>query len=138
MPQNMETFFTPQEAAAHTLRVLTELVELAGQSNDGYAGPMLELQFDGILTRTTFIEEGDIPQLAIAAFLPHSSRRLEEVSLKPEKMLWDAGEGKYVMLRQVPAVQLPDERSLMDAILDTYDQAKAWLAQTGDVPVLEN
>src|SRR6478736_5356057 len=127
MQQNMESFLSPQEAAAHTRRVLSELVELAGQGNQEYTGPMLELQFDDILTRTSFIEDGEIPLLSIAAFLPRTTRPLEEVSLKPEKMLWDAGEGKYVMLRHVPAAVLGDERGVMDAILDTYDQAKAWL-----------
>jgi hypothetical protein len=43
------------------------------------------------------------------------------------EFLWDADEGRYVALRMVPIVSLPDERSVMDAILATSDLASAWM-----------
>jgi hypothetical protein len=43
------------------------------------------------------------------------------------EFLWDADEGRYMGLRMVPIGSLPDERSVMDAILATSDLALDWL-----------
>jgi hypothetical protein len=113
--------------------MLLELAELADQKPDP-ARPVLELLFDDILTRTSIQDDGETTLLAITAFLPRSERRLHEetamqMALDPAStcLLWDADEGRYVLLAQVPAINLPDDRSLMDAILDTFEKAQALL-----------
>jgi hypothetical protein len=44
-------------------------------------------------------------------------------------LLWDASEGRYVILHRIGIEHLVDERGLLDAILDAKDRATAWMAQ---------
>lgn len=101
---------------------------------------MLELQFENILTKTSLAEGSDgASRLSIAAFLPRSdhpdyaTRPPEDASsFETKTFLWDADEGRHVMLRYVPLDAVQDERHLMDAILETFDEAKAWLSGDED------
>jgi hypothetical protein len=43
------------------------------------------------------------------------------------EFLWDADDGRHIGLRLVPIASLPDERSVMDAIVETSDMAAAWM-----------
>jgi hypothetical protein len=110
-------------------RLLRELVELTGEE----AGPVptLELQFGDILTRTT-VQASDGGCLLITAMLPKCDEpgyvALAGASASEIEYLWHADEGCHVGVRRVPVRELPDERSVMDAIMATSDQAAAWFA----------
>jgi hypothetical protein len=113
--------------------LLRELIGLTGQDESDV--PVLELQFGDILTRTT-LHALDKNYLLITAILPKcgNSRHVcvaSGTSPVPHgqdmEFLWDADEGRYIGLRMVPIGSLPDERSVMDAILATSDKASAWM-----------
>lgn len=115
-------------------RFLRDLVELAGQVDCTHAMPVLELEFGDVLTRTTVSTDEAIPCLSIIALLPRS----EQLNYQPSGVIqpapgkaeffWHADDGRYVVIRNIPVADLPDEPSVMDAIMDTSDEAKAWFA----------
>jgi hypothetical protein len=107
--------------------LLRELIQLTG--HDGDDVPVLELQFGDILTRTA-LHALDQNYLVITAMLPKFGDGDGARPAPPGRdmeFLWDADEGRYVALRMVPIRSLPDERSVMDAILATSDLASAWM-----------
>ncbi len=113
------------------LRFLRELVDMTGDVAAG-ASPVLRLQFGDVDTVTSLAGSPQ-PFLCIAVHLP---RRPGDVPAPPPgarpdddcTFLWDAGEGRYMMLRKVGIAQLPDERSVFDAILEAKDRACGWFA----------
>jgi hypothetical protein len=113
--------------------LLRELVELTG--HDAGDVPVLELQFGDILTRTVLYGP-DRHYLLITAILPEcgdSGPAWAPSGVFPAspghdvEFLWHADDGRYVGLRMIPIGLLPDERSVMDAILATADTASAWM-----------
>lgn len=113
---------------------LRELTGMVGQ--DGPDIPVLELQFGEILTKTS-VQTNGRNYLVITAFLPKCRRSHYMPLPRPEssgvptgamEFLWHADEGRYMGVRKVPITDLPDERSVMDAILATSDQAAAWFS----------
>jgi len=109
--------------------LLRELIGLTGHEESDV--PVLELQFGDILTRTT-LHVQDTNYLLITAILPKcGDSRHVCVPAAPHgqdiEFLWHADEGRYIGLRMVPIGSLPDERSVMDAILATSDKASAWM-----------
>jgi hypothetical protein len=122
-------------SAARVLRFMRELVELTGQGRADDCA-VVELQFDGVLTVTSLSVEEPAPFLCIAVYLP---RRESPLAAPPSlagttfaddsELLWDASEGRYVILHRIGIEHLVDERGLFDAILDAKDRAAAWMAQ---------
>lgn len=121
---------------AQVTRVLRELIELTGEPAQDV--PVLELQLGDILTRTT-VQAADGNYLLITALLPkrrgtayaaQASEAVAEQAAQGIEYLWHADEGRHIGVRRVPLAQLADERSLMDAILATSDQAAAWFASS--------
>lgn len=118
---------------AQLTHFLRELIAMTGQTAADV--PVLELQLDDITTRTT-VQAADGNFLLISALLPKSSGA--GYSTEPGaqathniEYLWHADEGRYIGVRKVPIAHLPDERSVMDAILTTSDRAAAWFATKG-------
>ena len=125
-------------SAADAMRCLRELAALAGQEGDV---PVLELQLGGILTRTavhaggggwlviTAQATGDGPAPAPDAPAPDAppTDAMETGERGELEMLWDADQGGLMAVRRVALRDLPDEHSLMDAILVTADLAAARL-----------
>ena len=110
---------------ARITALLRELIELTGHDEGGV--PVLELQFGDILTRTALHALGQ-SYLVITAMLPTcGDGGYRAPHGQDMEFLWDADEGRYIGLRMVPIGSLPDERSVMDAILATSDMASAWL-----------
>jgi hypothetical protein len=115
-------------------RFLRELIEMTGQ--EAGAVPVLELQFGEILTTTT-IQTDDGNCLLITALLPkcrpspylsqaaasHFLQNADDIHY-----LWHADEGRYIGLRRIQISGLNDERSVMDAIMATADQAANWFS----------
>ncbi len=121
-------------SVAQVTRVLRELIELTGEAAQEV--PVLELQLGDILTRTT-VQASDGHYLVITALLPRrrgagfaaqASEALAQQAAQGIEYLWHADEGRHIGVRRVPIAELTDERSLMDAILATSDQAAAWFA----------
>lgn len=121
-------------------RFLRELVEMTGQSTGAQAVPVLELQFGDIFTSTVLSTEQDVPSLSITALLPRLERpeyqplssahaQMSAVDAGEWECLWHADAGHYVVVRNIPITDFPDERSVMDAIADTSDQVALWLAR---------
>ena len=105
--------------------LLRELIELTG--HDVGDVPVLELQLGDILTRSA-AHALDKNVLVITAMLPKcGDRGCPPPQGQDMEFLWDADDGRYIGLRMVPIGSLPDERSVMDAILETSDMAAAWL-----------
>lgn len=108
---------------ARTTALLRELIGLTGHDGDD----VLELQFGDILTRTA-LHALDRQYLVVTAMLPkcadggYAAPHAQDIEI-----LWDADDGRYIGLRLVPIGSLPDERSVLDAILATSDMAAAWL-----------
>jgi hypothetical protein len=110
---------------------LHELVELAGQDLEPV--PVLELQLGDTLTRTSVGSDID-EYLLITALLPACNKPRYApapcASLMGElEFLWHSDEGRYIAVCKVPAAELPDERSIMDAILATSENAMAWFVE---------
>jgi hypothetical protein len=121
-------------SVAQVTRFLRDLIELTGQ--EAQAVPVLELQLGEILTRTT-VQAADRNYLLITAFMPQCRRSHYVSQANPAsslqeaegiEYLWHADEGRHIGVRKVPITDLPDERSVMDAILTTSDQAAAWFS----------
>ena len=114
-------------SVAQLVHLLRELVEMTGE--DTGSVPVLELQFGDILTRTTVQSSGG-NYLLITARLPRCDDTGYVAQQEEQGMeyLWHADEGCHIAVRRVPVAELPDERSVMDAILATSDQAAAWFA----------
>ena len=115
-------------------RFLRDLIELSGQEAQDV--PVLELQLGEILTRTT-VQTVDGNYLLITAYMPkcrrshYVSQANTGASAQAEgciEYLWHADEGRHIGVRKVPVAELSDERSVMDAILTTSDQAAAWFS----------
>lgn len=121
-------------------RLLQDLVLLAGQEDARHALPVLELQLGEVFTITSLINVDGLAYLSITAILP-KLRALEFLpqvtlhSLTPTtlacdgELLWHADQGRYVLVRQIALSSLADEPAVMDAIMDSSDQAAAWHAQ---------
>lgn len=123
---------------AQIVRFLCELIELTGQG--GQATPVLELQLGEILTRTTVLM-ADQNYLLITAYMPrcdfpyYISQSNEAISLQAAdgiEYMWHADEGRHIAVRRICAADLPDERSVMDAIATTSELAAAWFASRRD------
>lgn len=104
---------------------------MSGQ--DAAAQPNLELQFGAIVTRTAVEESPAGGQLTISARLPALSGpdyawRGEGAQFGELDCLWHADAGCHIAVRRIALARLGDERSLMDAILETADMAQAWYA----------
>ena len=119
-------------SVTQVIRFLRDLIELSGQ--EAQEVPVLELQLGEILTRTT-VQTVDGNYLLITAYMPkcrrshYVSRTNMDASSQAERdmeYLWHADEGRHIGVRKIPLTRLPDERSLMDAILTTADQAADW------------
>ncbi|WP_231502449.1 hypothetical protein [Herbaspirillum sp. RV1423] len=116
-------------------RLLSDLIEMTGQAS--ISPRVLELQIGEIFTRTA-VERGAEHFLSVTASLPKceqphylplpvmppaaTSQRLSSVDF-----LWHADEGRYIVVRKIPLGCFSDERSVMDAILETADIAGEYL-----------
>ncbi|RZI42226.1 hypothetical protein EGT07_13470 [Herbaspirillum sp. HC18] len=115
-------------------KFLSELVELTGQTNRRHTAPVLELLLGEVITRTTLSSNGETPCLSIIALLPRSEKlsHLPSAAMQPvssqgkTELLWHADEGRYVFSRTIPIAEFSDEASVLDAILDTSDEATTW------------
>ena len=115
-----------------------ELIEMAEGGVNETPKDVLELQFGDVLTKTA-VQTDDGSCLLVMAFLPkcrHSPftpRQTVSLSTPARGMLeifWHAEEGRYVGMRRIALDDLPDERSVMDAILATAEDAAAWFSST--------
>lgn len=111
--------------------LLAELCALSGQ--DAAAQPVLELQFGAVVTHTAVEDSPGGARLNISARLP--AQRGHDYAWQGEgaqfgelDCMWHADEGCHVAVRRIALAGLGDERSLMDAILETADMAQAWHA----------
>jgi hypothetical protein len=118
--------------------LLRELAALAGQE-DAAEAPVLELQIGEVVSRTTVELIDGNEYLTVTAWLPVSaqSRYLPactegfsagEVPPQAATILWNAECRRYVATRRMRTRDLQDDRSVMDAILLTVDEAIGWLA----------
>ena len=121
-------------SVTQVIRFLRDLIQLSGQEAQGV--PVLELQLGEILTRTA-VQTMDRNYLLITAYMPKCRRShyVSQVSAGASaqaegciEYLWHGDEGRHIGVRKVPVTELSDERSVMDAILTTSDQAAAWFS----------
>lgn len=126
-PESSE--FDGSGQAANAL--LAELCALCGQ--DAASPPVLELQFGQVVTRTAVDCAAGGAWLNISARLPE----LGQDGYAPQgrnarfdglDCMWHADEGCHIAVRRIALARLGDERSVMDAILETADMAQAWHA----------
>ncbi len=119
-------------SASAVLRCLRELVALTGQDRTD-APPVLELQFGDILTLTSLAFDAPQPFLCVSVYLPRcalvaaAAPPLASPAYPGGEWLWDASEGRYIILHSIEIGQLADEPGLLDAILAAKDRAGAWL-----------
>lgn len=133
---NQDTAGELNSSVTEVKRFLMELIVLAAQEAPG--APVLELQIGEILTRTAVELSGNDRYLSITALLPRCeqphylplpfSPLVVEYSMENTEFLWHADEGRYIVVRKVPVTELPDELSVMDAILTTSDLANTYFA----------
>lgn len=124
-------------SAAAASRLLAQLAVLAGQPCAG--APVLELMVDEIVTFSSVAVDAAcltvtarLPSCGGRGYLPAGAALQEQLAKGGIECRWHADDGCYVAVRIVPLAALPDERSLMDAILDTADAARAWHTQLAD------
>jgi len=118
-------------------RFLEQMAALADEPGDGSGAPLLKLLFGDIDTVTSISAGGGVPCLSITALMPRRAvpdplQAVRSPAPHDSEILWDAGEGRYVMVRRTPVAQFADERSVLDAILNAADDAKAWFAVAVD------
>jgi hypothetical protein len=123
--------------------LLRDLIELTGEQAG--AVPVLELQLEDIVTRASALATGGdcllvtawLPPCDGGGYAPPASAAAPPAAEQEMEYLWHADEGRHIAMRRVPIKELPDERSVMDAILTTWDLAAEWLdARRGDMPVI--
>ncbi len=112
-------------------QLLLDLMQYAGQRSAVH--PVLELEIDGIVTRTLVEPAGIDLYLCVTATLPPCDAPVTAAMAAPAALadtspdscdfLWHADEGRYVLVRKIPLRRLTDERSVMDEILFTADLA---------------
>lgn len=122
---------------------LCELTELAGQ-NDDADNPVLELQIGEVVSKTHVELVDGVEYLVVDAALPCSERRAhlaagnsaqaEEGHAPRSGIAWDEDAGRYRVTRRMRTRDLRDDRSVMDAILTTVDDAVGWLDLLRKVP----
>jgi hypothetical protein len=126
-------------SAAGLNRFLRELVEMTTNGAGAQTVPVLELQFGDIFTSTVLSTEEDVASLSITSLLPRLERSeylplssaqtaMSAVEAGKWECLWHADAGHYVVVRNIPITDFPNERSVMDAIADTSDQVALWFA----------
>ncbi len=115
---------------------LRELVALTGQ-DDAANNPVLELQIGDVVSRTTVEMIDGTEYLVVAASLP-VSRQSRYLPARAEKtssddalargatIAWNEDAGCYIATRRTPTRELQDDRSVMDTILSTVDEAIGW------------
>lgn len=121
--------FDGSSQAANAL--LAELCALCGQ--DAASPPVLELQFGVIMTRTAVDAAAAGDWLTISARLPALGQdgytpQGDKSRFDDLDCMWHADEGCHIAVRRVALARLGNERSVMDAILETADMAQAWHA----------
>lgn len=118
-------------SATAMLRCLSQLS--ACVAADRPSLPILELQFGDIVTVTTLSQTDHAPHLVIAVLLPRTPmpQFCDSYDAHWGDLLWDADEGRHVVLRSLALSALPDERSVLDAIMDSKDAASGWLRRLG-------
>lgn len=128
---------------ARLTRLLRELIELTGE--EAGAVPVLELQLEDIVTRSSALAAGGdcllvtawLPPCGGDGYVPPAGAAAAPPVAWEMEYLWHADEGRHIAMRRVPVKELPDERSVMDAILTTWDLAAEWLdARRGDMPII--
>lgn len=118
---------------------LQELVEMMGLSGSPSSVPVLELHLGDVSTMTSVSTAGNGPCLSVTALLPRIKQsEFHPLSSVPVTMtaavaseyefLWHADEGRYVVIRRIAIYDLIDERHVMDAILETADEAAKWFS----------
>ncbi|WP_256081748.1 hypothetical protein [Massilia sp. YIM B04103] len=114
------------------LQLLAELCALAGQ--DAAAPPVLELQLGAVVTRATVGAGPGGDCLHISVRLPRSppsayaAQARHSIGGDGFDCMWHADEGCHIVVRRMALAAFRDERSVMDAMLDTADLAQAWQA----------
>jgi hypothetical protein len=112
------------EALAQFILHMNELVDSENASDS-----VLELQFGDILTRSS-VDLHDNGYLVVTALFP-PSRRFPCIPPPGKRFhegvnfLWYSDEGRHILVHRIPAVDLPTERSVLDAVLSTSDAAQA-------------
>nr|WP_229426427.1 hypothetical protein [Pseudoduganella violacea] len=114
------------------LQLLAELCALAGQ--DAAVPPVLELQLGGAVARATVDAGPGGDCLHISVRLPRLPASAQTAQARPGMdgdgfdCLWHDEEGCHIVVRRMALAAFRDERSVMDAMLDTADLAQAWQA----------
>jgi hypothetical protein len=121
-------------SAAGMHRFLSELVALAAQDDSGHSAPMLELQFGEVLAKTSMCKRDLVDCVMIVLVLPKCEpAQLGPPSLFPDdafaaELLWHAEEGRHIIVRHLPVASFKDETAVLDTIMASADQVRAWLA----------
>jgi hypothetical protein len=129
-------------SAADMQRLLQELADLIGQDDDIDTAPVLELQFGDVLTKTTMSVRHGVECLSVTALLPMTENlngkcrqsRVLATSGASEgeiRLVWHEDEERYVVVCTTPISALSREVSVLDTILDTSEQARAWFSVVG-------
>lgn len=138
MHRNPDTAYCNGMPIGSVKQFLRELVALAGQ-DDTAESPELELQIGEVVSRTSIETIDGIEYLSVTALLPVSEQsrylpaRAEgfsvgEASPRAATISWNAARRCYVATRRIRTRDLRDDRSVMDAILLTVDEAIGWQA----------
>jgi hypothetical protein len=136
--RNPDTAYCTGMPISSVKEFLRELVGLAGQ-DDTAENPELELQIGDVVSRTTVEMINGVEYLRVIASLPVSeqSRYLpartegfpaSEVFSQAAAISWNAASRCYVAKRHMRTQDLLDDRSVMDTILATVDEAIGWQA----------
>jgi hypothetical protein len=123
---------------------LEALAALTCQSDSASSAPILEFRFGDIVTMTSLLSINEQWYLSITALLPRfasdvtqSTAHLTTSAIieSARSILWHADKGCHVIVRKFLVSVFADERSVLDAIADTADEAAAWQeSYHGDVP----
>jgi hypothetical protein len=133
-----DKFDPPDGTTVALKRFLQELAALMGARSDDSV-LVLEFRFDDVVARISQTVNNELYCLSIILQLPRSRQlgylaRVDEqlpviaAGMAPPEVLWNADEGCYVLVHYIPTDFFSDEVSILDAILDTSDQARQWYA----------
>ena len=119
--------------------VLLDLVAIVGQDNNSHTAPILEIQFGDICTLTSAQEIQGNAFLSVAVLLPrHDKADCSSVgAMKYSTLLgkdgdweclWHADKGHHVLVHNIAINSISDECGIMDAIIESAEQATLWFA----------
>lgn len=118
-------------------RFLGELEFMTGHASRHNESPVLELQMADVVVAASIEPDQVMPYLLISTLLPRyyqnassgetsSSAALPMATSRAARATWGSSNKRFVLMQKIPINEFPDERSLLDAVIQAAREASRW------------